>query len=138
MGESVNLSNRLPREGLLATYQPSAGVFDEMVAPDGQLRSPWDQFIGGINRTGPVGLVQRAEQVKRLLRESGVTYNVVGAPQGPDRPWELDQFPLLFDQASWQSLASSLAQRATLLNLVVADVYGPQRLIREGVLPPAV
>jgi uncharacterized circularly permuted ATP-grasp superfamily protein/uncharacterized alpha-E superfamily protein len=138
MGEPVNLPTQLPREGLLATYQPSAGVFDEMVAPDGTLRSPWEQFIGGINRSGPVGLVQRAEQVKRLLRESGVTYNVVGAPQGPDRPWELDQFPLLFDQNSWQTLASSLAQRATLLNQVVADVYGPQRLIREGVLPPAV
>ena len=99
MGEVSKFSNQLPRDGLLADYRPPAGVFDEMVAPAGLLRSPWEQFIGGVQSVGPaVGLTQRAEQVKRLLRESGVTYNVVGAPQGPDRPWELDPLPLLFDK----------------------------------------
>ena len=44
----------------------------------------------------------------------------------------------MFDQQSWQPLADALRQRATLLNLILADVYGPQRLIQEGVLPPAV
>ncbi len=138
MGEAASLPNHLPRDGLLAGYQPLAGVYDEMVAPSGLLRSPWEQFIGGVNRAGVAGLVQRAEQVKRLLRENGVTYNVVGAPQGPDRPWELDPLPLLFDKPAWQALAEALAQRALLLNLVLADVYGPQRLVREGVLPPAI
>ena len=138
MGDPVTNSLPLARDGLLADYRPPAGVFDEMIAPAGSLRSPWEQFIGGVNRSGPQGLAQRAEQVKRLLRENGVTYNAVGAPQGPDRPWELDPLPLLFDQRSWQPLAEALIQRATLLNLILADVYGPQRLIHEGVLPPAV
>jgi uncharacterized circularly permuted ATP-grasp superfamily protein/uncharacterized alpha-E superfamily protein len=138
MGGAVSLSNQLPRDGLLAAYQPPVGLYDEMVAPSGTLRAPWEQFIGGTNRSGAVGLTQRAEQVRRLLRESGVTYNVVGAPLGPDRPWELDPLPLLFDSQSWQVLANSLAQRATLLNLILADVYGPQRLVREGVLPPEI
>ena len=52
MAEAAKLANRLPQEGLLAEYRPPAGVFDEMVAPDGVLRSPWEQFIGGVNRTG--------------------------------------------------------------------------------------
>ncbi|MCE9555873.1 MAG: circularly permuted type 2 ATP-grasp protein [Planctomycetes bacterium] len=137
-GEAITLSKQLPRDGVLADYQPPAGVFDEMVAPDGALRSPWEQFIGGVNRSGAEALGQRSEQVKRLLRESGVTYNAAGAPLGPDRPWELDPLPLLFDQQAWQPLADGLLQRATLLNLILADIYGPQRLIREGVLPPAV
>ena len=86
-----------------------------MIAPAGSLRAPWEQFIGGVNRSGPQGLAQRSEQVKRLLREGGVTYNAVGAPQGPDRPWELDPLPMLFDQQSWQPLAEALVQRATLV-----------------------
>jgi uncharacterized circularly permuted ATP-grasp superfamily protein/uncharacterized alpha-E superfamily protein len=138
MGEDLNLSNQLPRDGLLAEYRPPSGVFDELVTPAGLLRAPWEQFIGGVNRAGATGLAQRSEQVKRLLRESGVTYNVVGAPQGPDRPWVLDPLPMLFDKRAWESLAGALVQRAILLNLILADVYGPQRLVREGVLPPAV
>ena len=137
MAEAAKLANRLPQEGLLAEYKPPAGVFDEMVAPDGVLRAPWEQFIGGVTRTGATGLAQQSERVKRLLRESGVTYNAIGAPLGPDRPWELDPLPMLFDKVAWESLAGALVQRATLLNLILADVYGPQRLVREGVLPPA-
>ena len=97
-GEAITSSQPLPRDGVLADYHPPAGVFDEMVAPSGVLRSPWEQFIGGVSRSGAEGLAQRAEQVRRLLRESGVTYSAAGAPQGPDRPWELDPLPLLFDQ----------------------------------------
>ena len=137
-GETITFSQQLPRDGVLAEYQTPAGVFDEMVAPCGELRSPWEQFISGVNQSGADALGLRAEQVKRLLRESGVTYNAAGAPLGPDRPWELDPLPLLFDQRAWQPLETGLLQRATLLNLILSDIYGPQRLIRSGILPPAV
>jgi len=137
-GEADTLLNVLPRDGVLAGYQPPSDVFDEMVAPDGQLRSPWEQFITSVRASGPEGLALRSEQVKRLLRESGVTYSAIGAPQGPDRPWELDPLPLLFDKRAWQPLADAVLQRATLLNMILADIYGPQRLIRAGVLPPAI
>jgi uncharacterized circularly permuted ATP-grasp superfamily protein/uncharacterized alpha-E superfamily protein len=136
MGAAVTNPKPMSAGGLLANYRSPQGVFDEMMAPAGELRSPWEQFIAGINRSGASGMAQRSEHVKRLLRENGVTYSAVGAPQGPDRPWELDPLPLLFDKAQWQSLADALVQRATLLNLILADVYGPQRLVREGVLPP--
>jgi uncharacterized circularly permuted ATP-grasp superfamily protein/uncharacterized alpha-E superfamily protein len=137
-GEANTLLGVLPRDRVLAGYQPPAGVYDEMVAPGGTFRSAWEQLISSVSASGVEGLSQRAEQVRRLLRESGVTYSAIGAPQGPDRPWELDPLPLLFDKRAWQPLADAILQRATLLNLILADVYGPQRLIREGVLPPAV
>ncbi len=138
MPDAARLNNPLPCDRLIAGYQPESGVFDEMIAPSGLLRSSWQQFASGLNHIGTAGLSQRAEQVKRLLRENGVTYNAVGAPKGPDRPWELDPIPLLFDKQSWGTLADGLKQRATLLNLILADVYGPQRLVREGVLPPPI
>jgi uncharacterized circularly permuted ATP-grasp superfamily protein/uncharacterized alpha-E superfamily protein len=135
MGTAVTISNQLPRDGLFSDYHPPKGVFDEMLAPTGLLRAPWEQLIGGVHRSGESGLANRSEQVKRSLRENGVTYNVDGAPKGPDRPWELDPLPLMFGKQEWQSLSESLVQRATLLNMILADVYGPMRLVREGVLP---
>jgi len=71
-----------------------------------------------------------------MLRENGVTYNVLGAPEGPDRPWELDPIPLLVPKSDWDPLAVGLAQRAALLDRILADLYGPQELLKTGLLPP--
>ncbi|HEX5105744.1 MAG TPA: circularly permuted type 2 ATP-grasp protein, partial [Pirellulaceae bacterium] len=38
--------------------------------------------------------------------------------------------------AEWSRVSAGLAQRAMLLNMVLADLYGPQRLLAEGLLPP--
>ena len=59
-----------------------------------------------------------------------------GFPHGTDRHWELDPLPLLIAKSEWDSLSAALAQRVQLLNLILADLYGPQNLIREGLLPP--
>ncbi len=79
---------------------------------------------------------QRWHEAKHLIRENGVTYNVYGDPQGMDRPWELDPIPLLISPNDAASLESGLVQRANLLDLILADIYGPQRLLTGGLLPP--
>jgi uncharacterized circularly permuted ATP-grasp superfamily protein/uncharacterized alpha-E superfamily protein len=71
-----------------------------------------------------------------LLRRAGVTYNVYGDQRGRDRPWQLDPVPLLISAQESASLRDGLVQRAQLLEAIVADLYGPQRLLAEGVLPP--
>ncbi|HND51001.1 MAG TPA: circularly permuted type 2 ATP-grasp protein, partial [Pirellulaceae bacterium] len=123
--------------GLFSGYAPPLGAFDELLGPDGAPRASWERFAQGLQELGPQALGQRAEQARRLLRENGVSYNVLGAPQGPDRPWELDPIPLVVPSADWRKLADGVAQRARLLNELLADLYGPQRLLAEGVLPPA-
>ena len=54
------------------------------------------------------------------------------------QPWQLDPMPLVMDAATWARLEVGLAQRAELLNAMLADLYGEQRLLRDGVLPAAV
>ena len=56
---------------------------------------------------------------------------------GPQRPWALDLFPLILTPDSWQQIEVGVKQRARLLERVMADVYGPQQLIREAMIPPA-
>ena len=60
-----------------------------------------------------------------------------GDPLGLDRPWNLDAIPLLIPPAEWSQLEAGLIQRARLLNLILADLYGPQQLLRRGQIPPA-
>ena len=77
------------------------------------------------------------QSVERQVYENGVTYNVYADPQGLERPWELDVLPFIISPEEWSGLEAAIAQRATLLNRILADVYGPQDLLREGRLPPA-
>ncbi len=121
---------------LFGGYQPLPGIYDETFAAPGELRPWWRPFVESMNAMGPAELGRRWEQAQRLIRENGVTYNVHGDPQGKDRPWELDAIPLLLPAAEWSGLATGLIQRARLLNLILADVYGPQSLVAEGHLPP--
>ena len=74
--------------------------------------------------------------MQQVLRENGVTYNVYTDTQGRTRPWALDVIPALLSSQEWRTIEQGLVQRAELLNLIGADLYGPQQLIRDGLLPP--
>lgn len=136
MATTGTVEDASPPGGLFSGYVPPADGYDELLAADGTVRPVWRRFVQGLEQLGSTTVAQRADQARRLLRENGVTYNVFGAPQGPDRPWELDPLPLLIGCGEWQQLEDGLAQRATLLDRLLADIYGPQDLLRRGVLPP--
>lgn len=112
-------------------------VFDEMVDGRGRLRPHWQTFMGSLGGLDPGRMAERWEEARRLLHQNGVTYNIYGDPQGMERPWPLDMVPLPIPYAEWKEIEAGLAQRARLLNALLADVYGPQALVREGALPPA-
>jgi uncharacterized circularly permuted ATP-grasp superfamily protein/uncharacterized alpha-E superfamily protein len=54
-----------------------------------------------------------------------------------ERPWKLDPIPFVIAPETWPALEAGLIQRATLLNKILADCYGPQELIRSRWLSPA-
>jgi len=66
-----------------------------------------------------------------------VTYNVYADADGPQRPWSLDLFPMLVSQQDWSFIEAGIRQRARLLDRVMADIYGPQQLLAQGLLPSA-
>jgi uncharacterized circularly permuted ATP-grasp superfamily protein/uncharacterized alpha-E superfamily protein len=118
-------------------YRLTDGVYDEMAAAPGVLRPHWDRFIGSMSGLGGEELARRWRIARQRIRENGVTYNVYGDPLGMDRPWNLDSIPLLIPPAEWNALEAGLIQRARLLNYILADLYGPQQLLRGGLLPAA-
>jgi uncharacterized circularly permuted ATP-grasp superfamily protein/uncharacterized alpha-E superfamily protein len=119
----------------LAGYQPTAGSYDEMRQPEGQIRTHWQPLAQLLAALGGAGMEQLQQDVRRLVRENGVTYNVHGATDGLQRPWPLDMIPLIISESEWAVIEAGVIQRAELLNLVLKDLYGPRRLISEGLLP---
>ena len=97
----------------------------------------WSQFFGNIEADGLGDLNQRAASLARQVRDNGVTYNVYSDAGGPQRPWSLDLFPLIVSPQNWQQIEAGALQRVRLLDHVMADVYGPQQLLKLGLLPPA-
>lgn len=125
-----------PMSDLLAHYPPlSPAAYHELLGADGTVRPHWQRLFRQLERSGAAQLRQRQALVARQIQENGVTYNVYADPKGTDRPWELDLLPNVLSAEEWQPIAAGVAQRARLLNAVLADLYGEQRLISEGLLP---
>ncbi|MFC7505518.1 circularly permuted type 2 ATP-grasp protein [Nocardioides sp. CPCC 206347] len=109
--------------------------YDEVVGPDGSLRAPWKRLAEIATQISPEDMHRVTEEIARFLEDDGVTYSRPG--ERPSR-WRLDPVPFVLDAASWQVLEVGLAQRAELLNAVLADLYGDQTLLSSGIVPAAV
>jgi uncharacterized circularly permuted ATP-grasp superfamily protein/uncharacterized alpha-E superfamily protein len=75
-------------------------------------------------------------ELLKLLEENGVTYNVYGDPDGLHRPWLVDTVPLIISAPEWRVLERGMKQRVRVLNLLLEDLYGEKRLLKEGIIPP--
>ena len=105
--------------------------------PRPELAPPWRRFFDHLGTGGFNDLPRRAISLERQIRDNGVTYNVYADANGPQRPWSLDLFPLIISPESWSQIEAGVIQRVRVLDRVMADVYGPQLLLAEGLLPPA-
>jgi uncharacterized circularly permuted ATP-grasp superfamily protein/uncharacterized alpha-E superfamily protein len=126
-----------PPAGLVDSYQPLPGTYDELRSADGKIRPHWQHFLDALCTLGPDALEERRREARRLIQDNGVTYNLHGDPRGMSRPWEMDLLPVLIRSDEWAALERGLMQRAELLNLLLLDLYGPRESIVRGLLPAA-
>lgn len=122
---------------MFGSYRCPKGVFNEAEQSDGEPRPHWRALMEAFQRMGPDELRARWEEARRMIHDHGVTYNVYADAQGMDRPWQLDMVPLVIPPEEWRGIEAALVQRTTLLNRILRDLYGPQRLLHERILPPA-
>lgn len=121
---------------LLASYPHDPRRHDEVRDREGGLHAHWAPFARVLAGMSREQMQQRYDLVNRLVQDNGITYNIYGDTGGVDRPWRLGPLPNLITDTEWQSLAAGIAQRAELLNRILQDIYGPQSLMLEGLLPP--
>src|ERR1700704_3648616 len=116
-------------------YVRLPGIPDEYLAQDGAPRPVWTRFFEAFAGLTPGEIDRRFGAADRHLREAGVTYRAPG--ENADRLSPLSHLPLLIDEAEWQQLTAGIVQRAQLLEMVLADLYGEGRLVAEGAIPAA-
>jgi len=100
-------------------------ALDEMVDGRGGIRPQWRSILGVLAGLGPGQLDDRAHRLDRAAEEEGPS------------AWRCDPLPLPIPASEFAELETGLRQRATLLESILADIYGPQALLASGALPPA-
>jgi uncharacterized circularly permuted ATP-grasp superfamily protein/uncharacterized alpha-E superfamily protein len=99
-------------------------------------RAHWQSVLSSIGQMMPDELNQQQAQMKRMRHEHGASFNPFDDPDGRQAPWELDIIPLPVPIGDWETVEKGLAQRALVLNMILEDLYGPQRLMKTHQLAP--
>ena len=120
---------------LLTSYRPLPGVADELLDKSGLVRPVWRQFVNHFLALSKDDITQRFARGDQYLRDAGVFYRQYGKAESTERDWPLSHVPVLIHENEWKHISDGLVQRAELLESVVADLYGENRLIAEGHLP---
>ncbi|TMV92969.1 hypothetical protein FGG78_06710 [Thioclava sp. BHET1] len=124
------------RHRLLESYQPAPGVADELFDAQGNMRPVWRPFVERFLSLEPEEIPRRFERGDQYLRDAGVYYRRYSNDVLAEREWPLSHIPVILHEREWSGICEGLAQRADLLEAVMADLYGPGRLVSDGHLPP--
>jgi uncharacterized circularly permuted ATP-grasp superfamily protein/uncharacterized alpha-E superfamily protein len=111
-------------------------AYDEFVTGGRAIRAHWQGLLSVLRALPGGGFGDRVERARRQIQESGAMRR--DAPDGStEAAWSFEPLPLILTTEDWSVLERGLRQRARLLDALLGDLYGPQRLLKERVLPPA-
>ena len=121
-------------ESLRGLSSTPASAYDELVTGQKSIRYHWQGILSVIRALPGGGIGERLESARRQLAESGATVNLLDDRGGPG--WTFDPLPFVVTPDEWQHIETGLVQRAELLEATLADLYGPRKLLLEGLVPP--
>ena len=117
----------------LADYRAGGPRGD--VLADSSDPSAWAAMFEELATAAGDDLGQARERVQRQAVDIGTGFRVSG--EADERPWPLSPVPLLIGADEWRHIARGAAQRAALMETILADLYGPARLVERGLIPAA-
>jgi uncharacterized circularly permuted ATP-grasp superfamily protein/uncharacterized alpha-E superfamily protein len=125
-----------PLAPMLRRYRAEASAGDLMLSSAPAMAARWGDMLSGLLAYGDGDFAPLQERAARQVLDLGVAFRLAGEPD--ERAWPLSPVPLLIPAGEWQSIEAGMAQRAELLERVIADLYGMQSLVINGHLPAAV
>ncbi len=114
----------------MGRYQPGV-AFDEMLDGGGQVRPPYRAVHASLTRASADDLRTIADALASNYTAAGVTFDVGGV----ERPFPLDLVPRIIAAAEWETIEAGVSQRVRALEAFLADVYGPAKVVDDGVVP---
>jgi len=115
----------------------TGGSYNEAYTASGTPRPHWQPILSVMNSAAQRQLKRGQDRVRRMRHVDGATFNLFDDAGTRGVPWDLEMVPLPIPPGEWAVLEAGLLQRAHLLEMILADIYGPQRLLADGQLPPA-
>lgn len=104
--------------------------YDEMYV-DSVPRPTQSEIHRVLTELGPSELAQRARQRDAYLDRHGITFTLGER----ERPLPMDLVPRLISPQEWQTVEAGVTQRLRALELFLSDIYGPGRILADGVVP---
>jgi uncharacterized circularly permuted ATP-grasp superfamily protein len=120
----------MPRESFV-----SPSPYDEMRAPDGEIRAQYRAFAGWLERTASERIAQKREEAERAFHRVGITFAVYGEDSGAERLIPFDLVPRIIAADEWKQLDRGLKQRVQALNAFLHDIYHDQAILKAGIVP---
>jgi len=113
----------------------SGDCYDELITPAGHARAAARQAMRYISALSDAEWSERRDAAELAMRVMGITFTVYSSESDIDRVWPFDIIPRIIPAREWRTTEAGLIQRATALNMFIADIYGEQRIIRDQVFP---
>jgi len=115
-------------------YDPG-DFFDELFLRQGQPRPEAVPLIERMSSLGVEEVLRRQQAAQIALFKMGVTFNVYSDNQGTERILPFDIIPRIVSAEDWAFLEKGLKQRICVLNLFLSDIYGEQKILKDGIIP---
>lgn len=112
--------------------------YDELFLPDGSPRPLARLLVERMSEIGLPDLREREILATYTLRSMGITFNHYQDKGMKEKIFPFDVIPRIVPHAEWDRLEKGLIQRITALNLFIADLYGEQKILRDGVIPASI
>ena len=110
-------------------------AFDEIWGRGGGVRPELAALGEWLGATSGEELRRRQQAAEATFRQLGITFAVYGDSEAAERIIPFDIVPRVFLPAEWARLSEGLVQRVEAINAFLDDIYGAQRILKDGVLP---
>ncbi len=122
---------------MFSQYKPNQG-YDEYFSSNDQPRATLTPLLSSLGQMGLDQLNRNHAAAGMLLKRLGATFRLNDSDsKGVERILPFDPLPRLIGARDWERLERGLFQRLEAIDRFLADVYGDQKILADGVVPRA-
>ncbi|WP_115160982.1 circularly permuted type 2 ATP-grasp protein [Synechococcus sp. UW86] len=121
---------------MFTDYKPTVGFDEYFCGETATPRTDLAPLLASLGQMGLPELNRSHASASQLLRRLGATFRLNDSGlKGSERILPFDPLPRLIGRSDWITLERGLLQRLEAIDCFLADIYGPQQILNDGVIP---
>ncbi len=121
---------------MFTDYKPTVGFDEYFCGETARPRADLAPLLASLGQMGLPELNRSHASASQLLRRLGATFRLNDSGlKGSERILPFDPLPRLIGRSDWMTLERGLLQRLEAIDCFLADIYGPQQILNDGVIP---